>query len=329
VVKTLLETGADVRARSVVRQRVVHTGNRFGDRGNDKGVVQMDLGAFTPLLFAAREGSLESAKLLLGAKADVNDTAANGASALVIAAHSGNGAMAAWLLENGALPNAAGAGYTALHAAVLRGDVDLVRALLKHGADPNVKIAKGTASRYYSTDYSLNETTLLGATPYWQAARYGDVEIMRVLKAGGADPKFAMPDGTTTLMAAIAANGGFASGDRRERYQGPGELALKTEGEDERITLESVRTAVEAGVGVNLTNKTGDTALHMAATRGLSAVVQFLVDNGASLDAKNTKGQTPLAAVLVPPQRIPGFSPLPDTNRQITIALLRKLGAKE
>jgi uncharacterized protein len=170
---------------------------------------------------------------------------------------------------------------------------------------------------------------VLGATPYWLAARYGDVEIMRILTGGGANPKFVMADGTTTIMEAIVANGGFASGDRRERYQGPGEIALKVEGDDERITLESVRAAVEAGADLNVANKAGDTALHLAATRGLSSVVQFLFDHGANLEAKNKRDQTPLAAVLVPPQRIPGFSPLPDENRQTTIALLRKLGAKE
>ena len=329
VVKALIEAGADIKARSVVRQRVVHTGNRYGDRGNDKGVVQMDLGGFTPLLFAARQGDLESARLLIAANASVNDTAANGASALVIAAHSGHGALAALLVDKGADPNAAGAGYTALHAAVLRGDLDLVKALLAHGANPNATLTKGTPGRYYSKDYSLNEVALLGATPFWQAARYADIEIMRALAAGGADPRFAMADGTTAIMAAVVANGGIASGDRRERYMGPADVAAKVEGEDERITFEAVRLAVEAGADVNAANRAGDTALHAAATRGLSSVVQLLVDKGANLEARNKREQTPLAAALVPPVRSPLFSQPAEDNRKSTVELLRKLGAKE
>jgi uncharacterized protein len=329
VVQALIEAGADINARSVVRQRVVHTGNRYGDRGNNKGVVQMDLGGFTPLLFAARQGDLASARLLIAANANVNDTAANGASALVIAAHSGHGALATLLLDKGADPNAAGAGYTALHAAVLRGDLDLIKALLAHGANPNAKLTKGTPARYYSKDYSLNEVALLGATPFWQAARYGDFEIMRTLGAAGADARVSMEDGTTAVMAAIVANGGIASGDRRERYLGPGDVAAKVEGEDERITFESVKVAVEAGADVNAANRAGDTALHSAATRGLNSVVQFLVDRGANLEAKNKREQTPLAAALVPPVRSPLFSQPADDNRKSTVELLRKLGARE
>ena len=143
VVRVLVELGADVNARSDVRPRVVHTGNRFGDRNADKGVVTIDLGGFTPLLFAARQGDVESARILLGAGAKVNEQAANGAAALVVAAHSGQGAFAQMLLENGADPNAAGAGYTALHAAVLRGDRRARDGPARaSGANSNARIAR-------------------------------------------------------------------------------------------------------------------------------------------------------------------------------------------
>src|SRR3954469_20147966 len=250
VVQALVENGADVHARSEVRPRAVHTGNRFGDRGESKGALTMDLGGFTPLLFAARQGDLESGRILLGAGATANELAANGASALVVAAHSGQGAFAKLLLERGADPNAAGAGYTALHAAVLRGDGELVKALLARGADPNAAIAKGTPSRYYSKDWALNVSSLAGATPFWQAARYGDVPIMRALAAAGANTHFTMGDGVTTLMAAVAANNGFGTGDRRERYIGPGDIAPTPE-ENERLTREVAAVAIELGADVN------------------------------------------------------------------------------
>ena len=327
VVRTLIESGADVHARSDVRPRVVHTGNRFGDRNESRGVVTMDLGGFTPLLFAARQGDVESGRILLARGANANDRAANSASVLVVAAHSGHGPFAALLLEKGAEPNAAHAGYSALHAAVLRGDVALVNALLARGADPNAPVTKGTPSRYYSKDWALNASALVGTTPLWQAARYGDVPVMRALTAAGANPKFVSADGTTILIAAVAANSGFGTGDRRERYLGPGDLA-PTPRENERLTYEVAAAAIELGAEVNLSTQTGDTALHVAASQALDSVARLLVEKGANLEATNKRGLTPLGVALVPRPRNPIQIDGPD-RRASTADVLRQLGAKE
>src|SRR6266478_5651070 len=104
-------------------------------------------GGATPLLFAVRAGDADSARLLLKAGADANDAQPDGVSALVLAAYSGNGSVGAVLLEHAADPNAFATGYTALHAAVLRSDLGLVKALLAHGANPNVRMTKGTPLR--------------------------------------------------------------------------------------------------------------------------------------------------------------------------------------
>jgi ankyrin repeat protein len=290
-------------------------------------VATLDHGGFTPLLFAARQGDLESARILLEAGAKVEDRAANAASALVVAAHSGHGAFAALLLDKGADPNAAGAGYTALHAAVLRGDLHLVNALIARGANVNTPIAKGTPSRYYSRDWALNASALVGATPLWQAARYGDVPIMRALVAAGADPKFAYADGSTILIVAVAANSGYGTGDRRERYLGPGDIAPTPE-ENERVTYAAAAAAIELGAVVTATNQAGDTALHIAATQALDSVARLLVEKGANLEATNKRGLTPLAAAIVPRPRNPLQIDGPD-RRASTAAVLRKLGAKE
>ena len=123
VARVLIQAGADVHARSIVTPREYQTGSRYVAYDDVRFVVKVEEGGFTPLLFAARSGDAASADLLLAAGAKVDDPAPTGATPLVLAAHSGNRDVAALLLDRGADPNAAGAGYTALHAAVLRGDV--------------------------------------------------------------------------------------------------------------------------------------------------------------------------------------------------------------
>ena len=263
VAQALIDYGADVHAHSRIRPRVVHTGDRLVDRVS-RNLETMDLGGFTPLLFAAREDAVDSAKVLLAAGANVNDTAPTGASALVIAAHSGRGSVAALLLEHRALPNTHGAGYTALHLAVLRDDVGLVRTLLANGANPNVHVTKGSPVKYLSQEYALS-SRLAGATPFWLAAKYVETEMMRVLAEAGADIEFPIDAGTTPLMAAID-NPSFLTGvtDRRGRILSTVETAALLDSEGERGTLRAVETIVRLGADVNATNRSGATALHIA-----------------------------------------------------------------
>ena len=279
IVEALVALGADVHARSSPQPRRIHTRTAGF---NPSGVIDTVLGSNTPMLFAARQGNLEIARHLVAGGADVNDTAATGTSALVVAAHSGHTALALFLLEEGADPNAAEAGYTALHAATLRGDETLAAALLARGADPNAPVVRGSQGRRNSPDYVLDHD-VVGATAFWLAAHFAEPGIMRVLADGGADPQVVMDDGRTPLMAAVAA--------RRRREPG----LAPNPAEDERLVLEAARAAIDAGVDVNAADAAGNTALHTAAARRLDTVVQLLADGGADLHARNDQGQTPLA----------------------------------
>ena len=305
VAQALIDHDADVHARARIRDRVVH-GDRLLDRFSGS-LENRNLGGFTPLLLAARENAVESARVLLAAGANVNDTAPTGASALVIAAHSGRGNVAALLLEHRALPDTHGAGYTALHTAVLRDDIGLVRGLLANGANPNVRLTKGTPVKYLSQEYALS-STLKGATPFWLAAKYVEAEMMRVLAGAGADIELPIQSGTTPLMAAID-NPSFLSGitDRRGRVLSTVETAALVDSEGERGTLEAVKTLVELGADVTATNR-GSTPLHNAASQGHDAAVQLLADQGANLEAEAKNGQTPLACHrwTFAPTRAPG-----------------------
>ena len=329
VVEVLIEAGADVQARSQIRRvRVMGVVSRTIDapsggaappggagsprRGGRDGAV-VEEGGFTPLLFAARQGDVDAARLLLAAGADVNDTAPLGTSVLVVAAQSGHGALGEFLLEQGADPNAAGAGYTPLHAAVLAGKVDLVRALLAHGADPNVPLTNGSPIGRTSKELRV-DAALRGATPFFLAAKFAEAEIMRVLVAGGADPLAGLDDGRTPLMMAAGlgsrgfSDNGEAGEDRRTRFLDPAQVALALgQDADQRSTMgsgiDAVKLAVEWGADVNAASRAGDTALHGAALHGFKTVAQFLVDRGARLDVANGRGQTPLMTAMARPGR--------------------------
>ena len=316
-VAALIEAGADVRARSRDYPQTV-TSEVTQRAGREELNYVVTRGGSTPLLFAARSGDAESARLLIAAGADVNDTMPDGTSALVLAAHSGNGAVASLLLDKGANPDAASIGYTALHAAALRGDRATVKTLIAHKANVNAVITRGTPVRRNSQDFELPKT-LIGATPYLLAAKFLEVEIMRMLAAAGADTRLAMKDGTTPLMAA-SGMGIVAPAQDEKRGTDRRGLAILDGGraEPESQVLDAVAAALSLGSDINAANPAGDTALHTASAQGYDTVVTLLVEKGADLSARNKRGLTPLGALL-------GRS---SASRQSTIALLRSLGAQ-
>lgn len=332
VARILIENGADVRARSRTEDVVVQRGSRYGGvvsqqrAVTERSVATTPQGGSTPLLFAARSGDAASARLLIAAGADVNETAPDGTSVLVMASHSGHSPLVVSLLELGANPDAAGSGYTALHAAVLRGDLNMVTQLISHGAHVNVLVTKGTSSRRYSTDLALN-AAWVGATPFWLAARFAEPEIMRVLAAHGADPLVTSKDETTPLIAVLAAgvNWGSSASDSRDRRLDPEDLARRAIERDsiEKRVLQVAALAVGLGADVNARNYVGDTALHQAATKGFNRVIQLLADKGAHLDARNKRGQTPLSIAEAGSKNNGDGSP----SLQSTAELLRTLGA--
>jgi ankyrin repeat protein len=237
-------------------------------------------GGDTALMFAARIGDLASAKLLVAAGADVNDADAWGVSATVLAAHSGYGELVEFLLELGGDANAAGAGFSALHVAIMRRDEKMVRALLAHRADPNARLRTWTPTRRSSKDFHFGPE-LVGATPFWLAARFAEPAVMRLLAEHGADPLFVhhaeyhkeegaerRTETTTALMAAAGMGGGAA-------WVQPGRS------EREALSLEAVKLAIELGVDVNAANADGRTALDAAKALKYETVVTFLVEHGA------------------------------------------------
>jgi ankyrin repeat protein len=237
-------------------------------------------GADTALMFAARSGDLESARLLVAAGANVNDADAWGVSATVMAAHAGFTGLVEFLLERGADANAAKPGFTALHAAIMRRNTRMVTALLAHGADPNARLQTWTPTRRSSRDWNFSQD-LVGATPFWLAARFTQPDVMRLLLTHGADARFVhhanyhnedpvepRSQVTTAVMAATGMGGGVAwvAAERSER---------------ERLMLEAVTLAADQGIDLNAANTDGRTALDAARASKFESVVKVLVDRGA------------------------------------------------
>jgi ankyrin repeat protein len=294
VVAVLLELGADFRTRSRVYTQYVKNADRTANR---EPVTTVQRGGSTPLHFAVRSGDITSVGLLLKAGADVNEPLPDEMTPLTLAAQSGHGEIAALLLEKGADPNSDAIGYTALHAAILRSDLQLVNALLVRGANPSVRITRPTPIRRDSQDFIL-PTPVVGATPYLIAAKYLEVEIMQALAAAGADTRVTMPNGATALMMAAGAFEARARDERRNLSRRGICVCDGAEIESAARAAAGVKAAIDAGIDVNAISKAGDTAMHAAAAMGYEPVVQLLADNGANLNVKNKRGQTPLAGLV-------------------------------
>jgi len=261
----------------------------------------LPLGSWTPLMYAARQDARAAVRALIERGADVNLADPDGATALVIAIINANHDAAALLLEQGADPNIADteAAMGPLYAAIdmhrlaighgrpnprpsgERDEVDVVKLLLARGANPNARLKAPIMQRHHTGgDAALGE----GATPFMRAAKSGDVEVMRLLLEAGADATSTRPNQATALM--FAAGLGWRDGSPAAPSYDQG---------SDKDAVEAIALCLDAGLDINATTTTGDTALHAAiAGRGSELIVRYLVERGASLQAKNKQGRTPL-----------------------------------
>jgi ankyrin len=283
VVRMLIDRGADVNARS----KFVPSATGRGFEGAtpvaarpNQSVEENASGLLTPLMFAAREGDLESARMLVAAGAEINARGGDGKDALGLAIFNGGYDVASFLIDNSANVNQADAQrFTPLFWAVDRRNMEtapnfpwvvttdplpLIKKLLDAGADVNALVNNTPRARMRD-----GSPRIVFATALMRAAFSGDIELVKLLLAHDAKPNIISRDNETMLMAACGT--GFIPGYSKGRT--PAER------------LEVVKLLIELGQDVNAADDYGITALMVAANIGDVPILQYLIDKGADLGA--------------------------------------------
>lgn len=315
VVKLLIAHGADPKIRSSDRDTTppkLMAGTP---------AAPISKGGLTALVFAARQGSIESAKALIGAGADINQGDADGNNPLLIAILNNHDELAQILIDKGADVNAVNKdGRSPLYTAVDAHDVDwsdrplvketdkvtsldVIKSLIDHKADVNAQLTAASIIKKAAQD-SPDRTLGVGATAFMRAARSGDVDVMKLLLDHGADPKLANKDGVTALT--VAAGAGYTDANRGTEPQ----------------ALDAVKLCVSLGLDVNAVTDKGETPMHGAARRGANTIIQYLADKGGKISASNKQGLTPLDLALGKGGGAAGRQP----PKEVTAALIQKLG---
>ena len=308
VVGMLIEAKADLQARTKSGFTALHFAAREGDVESARQLlaagVNIDIrsqpdvslngarGGQAPVPAVATGGGVQA---LRGGRAN-SATASEGGTPLLVATMRAQVPLALFLLEHGADPNIGDAGLTPLHWAATTWEggtanpvygfddpmagipdrpakLQLVRALLAHGANPNARMTRPTPG------FAGGYTDAVGATPVLLASAVDDVEMMRLLLEGGADPKLMTNTNTTAVMAASALN----------RLVGESPVT-------EQQAIEAVKFLLDVGVAAGGVTTFNENALFGPAYRGWNTLLELLIEKGADVNVVSKAGVTPWLA---------------------------------
>jgi uncharacterized protein len=299
MVKVLVDAKADVNAHSKINnwERQVTAEAR---------AIARPTGGLTPLLYAARQGCLECTKILAEAGADLDLGDPDNVSALLTATLNGRWDVAKYLINKGAnVDKWDWWGQSPLYAAVDLNTIphggrpdrpslddtsslEVIELLLNKGANPNLQLKLLPPYRSLGADRGVDGMLTIGTTPLLRAAKAMDASVIDLLLKHGANPKLTNTRGMLPIVA--AAGVGSVDADTRGWY---------TTEDVQRRAIASLDLLLKAGGDVNAADpQRGTTLLHGAAFWGWNDVVQYLVDKGAKLDAKDSRGFTPIDSAL-------------------------------
>ena len=158
------------------------------------------------------------------------------------------------------------AGCLSIHKAANKGNLPAVKAFLKKGTDVDARdVAGRTPLMYMLSDLEsvrylvgagadVNARDELGETPLMKAAWVGKRDVVKFLAESGADLDAQSENGETALMRAVR-------------------------------NPDVVKCLVERGADVNAKDRKGETVLLKASVSGRLSVVQYLLKNGAAVEA--------------------------------------------
>jgi ankyrin repeat protein len=280
VVRALIGAGADVNAKSIVWDWP-----KLKLRSGDLGVALPD-GGLSTLMYAARQGALEPARLLVEAGADVNYKEPQGYTSLLIAILNGQYELASMLLDKGAKIDDGALRLTVEVRDMDKSDkhpaptdygklrsLDFMKILIDRGAAIDGEFKPRLPQRAIMEGGG----PAIGS-PLYRAARSTDLGAMRLLLERGANPKYTTQNHSTVLMAAAGQNFNKETGT----------------GGEQKDAIEAIKMLLARGVDVNAANDLGQTAMHFAAQKGSEKVIEFLAESGAKIDARDKRGKTPL-----------------------------------
>jgi ankyrin repeat protein len=291
VVRRLIEAKADLRAHTRKGFTALHFAAREGDLENTLLLLEagVDINIRTePDAAEARAGGRTAGNR--------NSPLIAGATPLLVATVRGQVPLALFLLERGADPNVGDAGFTPLHWASSTWEsgtanpvygfedamagiphrnvkLQLVKALLAHGADPNARMTRRQPA------FAGGFADAVGATPFLLASSVDDVEMMDILLAAGADPKLMTATNTTAIMAAAGLNHSIGESPVTEPQ-----------------ALEAVHLLLEHGVEAGGVTTSNENALFGPAYRGWNTLLELLIDKGADVNVVSKAGVTPWLA---------------------------------
>jgi uncharacterized protein len=290
VVKAFIDAHADLKANSKQGFTAIHFAARVGDLES----VKLLLAAGVDANFLTYvEGGANRVTSQLGI---AKTQGALGYTPLLVAVVRGQVDLALYLLDHGADPNNIAGGFTPLHWASSQWEsftanpvygfddpmsgipdrqakLRLVKALLAHGANVNLRMTKPQPS------FAGGYLDANGATPFLLAASANDLEMMHILLDAGADPKILTASNASAIMAAAGLNHSI--------------------GEDtvtEAQAMETVKLLLDLGVNPKGETTFGENALFGPGYRGWNKLLAQLIDLGVNVNALSKAGVTPYLA---------------------------------